>query len=295
MNDTQDNTHQGQTSISDRPSLFGLTGDELFPQEPLFKFLSTAPGTTPDWKTRVTQLLDGKAYLPSPSQFNDPFDCVPTIGIPSTPEEFATGRDEFIRRIQKAKPGLTFEDIASYLDRLVGTGGIPALVEFARMAFDQGGDAMGVFCLCECAHNVLMWSHYANNHQGLALRFNFAGRERSNLLPLWKVKYQDERPRVMRFFNGAKEGMAFMEALCTKADFWRYEQEWRFLEPNGAGTIREFDPVVIDGVILGAKMRQEDAVWMIELAQSRKLPIMHVVPDRETFGLTFDGLWKPAP
>ncbi|WP_336979125.1 DUF2971 domain-containing protein [Brevundimonas nasdae] len=273
--------------------LFGLGQKDLLPEGPLFKFLSTAPGQTPDWKERVTQLLDGKAYLPSPNQFNDPFDCLPRMGIPSSVEEFAKGREVFIDRIQKAVPDHPRAEIEEMIDYLVANGQLDSLAHVSRNAFNKGGALMGVFCLCECAENVLMWSHYANNHQGLALRFRFNRFEDNALLPLWKVKYQEQRPVLMKFFSGGNYQFAFIEALCTKADFWKYEQEWRYINPGAAGTVVEFNPNVIDAVILGAKISQEDAVWMTDLAKSRNLAIMHVRPEQETFALSFDGLWKP--
>lgn len=222
--------------------LFGLGQEDLLPSGPLFKFLSTAPGQSPDWKVRVTQLLAGEAYLPSPSQFNDPFDCLPTMGLPPTPEEFAAGRAQFVSRFVRAMPDMPREAIEAAVDAMVAEGKLSEMAEIARRAFNKGGETMGVFCLCECAENVLMWSHYAHNHQGLALRFRFNRHEDNGLLPLWKVKYQEARPVVMKFFQGEDEQFAFMEALCTKADFWRYEQEWRFLEPGGARTVQRFDP-----------------------------------------------------
>lgn len=294
MNDTPRNTHQPQTSRDEESSVFGLSPDDIMPTKPLYKFLSTADGQSPDWKARVMQLLDGKAYLPSPSQFNDPFDCLPTVGIPKTIEEFAVGKEEFAKRIHKAKPGLTLEEIIAFVDKILAKGGLEDIAALSRQAFNMGGERMGVFCLCQEAHHVLMWSHYANNHKGIALRFNFQGQETNALGTLWRVKYQNERAKVMKFFGGGAEGNAFMEALCTKAHFWEYEKEWRYLEPDGAGTVLEFDPIVIDGVILGAKISQEDAVWMSDVAKARKLPIMHVMPDQDTFDLKFAGIWKPS-
>ncbi|RSV29496.1 DUF2971 domain-containing protein [Sphingomonas sp. ABOLE] len=101
------------------------------------------------------------------------------------------------------------------------------LIGAIRKSSREMAAGMGVFCVAECIDSVLMWSHYASNHQGIALRFEF-GSDPLLSPVIWKVKYQDQRP-ILRHTDFAVESMAIPIALATKATFWQYEQEWRIM------------------------------------------------------------------
>lgn len=265
--------------------------DGNYPLSPLFKFLSLADGQTPPWRDRLTAFLDGKAYLSSPAAFNDPFDCLPPVDIPRTMNEFEERKSAFCARIQRAMPERSLQEISDTLSTSVEDMGLDALSDITRRSFSEGGARMGVFCLAECIQSVLMWSHYANNHQGIALRFDFKHHLDSALMPLFKVRYSEERAVIRAFFSGEEQAEAIMTALCTKADFWRYEQEWRFIEPDGAGTSINFDPRIVTAIVLGAKTPDQDAFWVIDECIKRGIPVMRAVPDTETFELSFNGVY----
>lgn len=74
---------------------------------------------------------------------------------------------------------------------------------------------MGVFCVAECLDSVLMWSHYASNHQGIALRFEFDP-DLKTVPIFWRVKYQDQRP-ILRHTDFNLQSPAIPAALVTKA------------------------------------------------------------------------------
>lgn len=268
--------------------------DGSFPTGPVFKFLSLADGQDPPWRNRVANLLDGKAYLPSPSQFNDPFDCLPPVDLPQTIEDFEARKPAFLERLQASMPDIAADVIADAIDKSIQDSGLEALAEVTRQSFITGGERMGVFCLAECIQSVLMWSHYADNHRGIALRFNFQHDLDGGLMPLFKVRYSGERAVLRAFFGGEEQSEAIVDALCTKADFWQYEQEWRFIEPDGAGNTIQFNPRVITGVILGAKTCDEHAFWLIDLCIKRGIPVMRVVPHTKTFELSFVGVHDPT-
>ncbi|WP_333590924.1 DUF2971 domain-containing protein [Brevundimonas sp.] len=268
--------------------------EDAFPTSPLFKFLSLADGQYPPWQDRVSAYLEGKAYLSSPLAFNDPFDCLPPVLLPKTLDEFEEQKPAFAQRLHQSMPHMSVADITSVIDQAIGNSSIDAFTEITRESFNNSGAQMGVFCLAECIQSVLMWSHYADNHKGIALRFEFRGRLDCGLMPLFKVRYSSERAALTAFFSGDNQAEAITTALCTKAEFWKYEQEWRFVEPAGAGKTIEFDPKVITSIVLGAKTRDEDAFWLIDQGIKRGIPVMRVIPNPETFDLGFFGVHDPS-
>jgi len=264
-----------------------LRSDEVVPTGPLFKFLSLSAHQTPTWQDRFTQLIGGKAYLSSPRQFNDPFDCLPTVTFPNDLDEFHAKKHLILPPFQKAVPHLPSQVIEEVLTEAFAFAPSGQVRDLAVASVRKTANQIGVFCLAECVSSVLMWSHYASNHTGIALRFDWRRQMRGGLMPLFKVRYSDTRPVVMGFTGEDGDEDAVADALRVKADFWKYEQEWRFIEPNGAGTLVPFNMDVIDGVILGVNCSEADEAWIREAVAHRCLPVMRAFAAADTFELSF--------
>lgn len=107
--------------------------------------------------------------------------------------------------------------------------------------FQEYLDFIGVISLTETKDNLLMWSHYAREHSGVAFEFdidlsdpfnffNFYDFEKTDLALFSKVFY-----RKNRSYEGANskfnaESMA-RHYYFTKSDEWLYEKEYRFVLP----------------------------------------------------------------
>lgn len=94
---------------------------------------------------------------------------------------------------------------------------------------------VGILCLSRSGKNSLMWSHYADSHQGALLEFDdghqtFKRRRTpaDEFGHLCRVSYSDTRPEL-----GAQdqEEDVFVHLALTKALEWNYEQEVRLLLP----------------------------------------------------------------
>ena len=248
---------------------------------PVFKYLSCAPAQTPDWRERFQQLLAGQAYYPSPSDFNDPFDCVPYVATPESLEEIQATKGIFIEQLQRAMPTRTPQEISEALDRLVVGRSPQEINEYLRISTSGTASRMGVFCVAECVESVLMWSHYASNHKGIAIGFELMAQQRGGLMPMFKVCYQNDRP-VLNYFEGDRD---IFEGLTTKAKFWDYEQEWRSIKPEGARSIVLFNPIVITGVVFGAKCEAEVREWVRDQVAGTHVRLFAAIPDPRTFDL----------
>lgn len=261
--------------------------DEIVPSGPLFKFLSLADGQTVPWQDRLDQLLAGKAYHPSPSQFNDPFDCLPSIKVPKSIDELRQKQHLMVPRFAAAMPHLSEAFIADSLDQAFKHATIDQITDVIAQTLQNTSHQMGVFSLAANIKNVLMWSHYASNHTGIAVRFDWRKQLRGGLMPLLKVRYEERRSTILGYFDDGFPDEGVAHAMRTKAEFWRYEQEWRSLVPGGARTIVDFDPTVVDGVVLGANCTVEHEAWIRDRVQDRDLPIYRARPDPDTFDLHF--------
>lgn len=154
-----------------------------------------------------------------------------------------------------------------------------------HLASKETSKSMGVFCLAEHIDSVLMWSHYASNHTGIAIQFDFRGQTRCDLLPIWKVRYQSKRP-IIRDLHSSNPELPIADALAIKADFWRYEGEWRAMKPNRAGTFIQFDPKIITGIVFGANCSATDQQLARKICEGHSVEFQQMETDFETFALS---------
>lgn len=96
-----------------------------------------------------------------------------------------------------------------------------------------------VGCLTESPCNRLMWSHYADNHRGLCIEYDFSAFDpftaRVTFAP---VIYSPNRPQVPeKLLNDVatdqldRQDYRFLAStLFTKDSVWQYESEWRIVK-----------------------------------------------------------------
>lgn len=189
-------------------------------------------------------IVEGKVKFSHPNDFNDPFDCKPVVRI----ERDMRKVRRYYLTLLKERTNLTRQQRRTEAARRLK---LPDREHYYRIF----NDAL-IFCLCAEHEHVLMWSHYANHHRGVCVRFGFS-RSEPLLCQILPVKYQVERP-VLDWVSdrGSPEGLVD-SVLLAKADHWAYEREWRIVERRGP-EVRRIDPARIDGVYLGACMSDTD-------------------------------------
>lgn len=78
---------------------------------------------------------------------------------------------------------------------------------------------IGVVSFTEAIDNLLMWSHYANSHRGMAVGFD---PKHEFFESLDRVRYTTQRPDLHNEFPNINAPELFF-----KSDQWSYEKEWR--------------------------------------------------------------------
>jgi hypothetical protein len=150
----------------------------------------------------------------------------------------------------------------------------------------------GVLCFSKTWSNPLLWSHYAEKHQGIYLGFDLP------LEHLSKVKYQKTRNKI-----GNLDEEFMSKILTTKFSHWRYENEYRCfiqLDDDEADSTGNYflnfsDQLQLKEVIVGAncKLTRQSVVKTIEKMQGVK--IFKARPAFKTFNVVRNRnaeLWK---
>lgn len=230
----------------------------------------------------IKGIADSTLYFSSPQNFNDPFDSYFSLA---------------------EQPDRSFHDkILSNLD----IKGNPAQKILHRKKsrflleqsfkedsfFEEHFKKIGVICLNHNPLNILMWSHYADNHKGFLLEFRFPKNEqlliKLDVLPV-PVKYAEH------FTKGKLDNFDVIqtyEMLYTKAMDWEYEKEFRmilnaFQSIDDKQRIYNYPQEWLCSIILGCKADfsnvkikgiLKDKTNIVSIYRAQKLP--------NSFGLT---------
>jgi Protein of unknown function (DUF2971) len=188
-------------------------------------------------------IFDGQLYCSSRTQFNDPFDCI-ALSLEGISQKRL---EEFIdRRVMEEFTALSAED------RLAKARELKLNPEQIQSMAQKYADILGILSLSAKRDNILMWSHYANSHQGFCLEFDTA---KAPFSRAHRVQYQ--RKRRAYDLSAVHEKRNAENFLLTKYEDWRYEQEWRLIVEKG-GAIYACPPDALTGVIFGCRMLETD-------------------------------------
>lgn len=234
------------------------------PPPVLYKYRSLAPGPAREFTRDL--IVNSRLWFAQAASFNDPFDSFPVFSLDSTREQYET----YVRHVVYKADSLTTqaerEQVFSYLMAL-SSDDVSEKMQDAGAKNLQG---LAVCCLSAVNDQVLMWSHYADSHAGLCLRFKT--RPLSADVPdlAYRVSYSTDRPVVNRV-TGTEDYAGLFDAMLVKANFWAYEQEHRLFRKEifgGAGH-EPFSPERLDAIIFGARCGSEDRAMVRTWVEER--------------------------
>jgi hypothetical protein len=130
-----------------------------------------------------------------------------------------------------------------------------------------------VLCLSAVRDNILMWSHYADEHKGAVLEFQPKIELGTEMLGARIVTYSKEVPvavtleQFLLYITGQgpkpRPQDPFVKSVYTKSSDWIYENEWRILteqrkEEQGPISYRPFHPQELAAIYFGCRMSDSD-------------------------------------
>lgn len=143
----------------------------------------------------------------------------------------------------------------------------------------------GVLCLSSKFSSPLMWSHYANKHQGICIEYDMSEIEDAKV---HQVVYGGSRKiltsDVTTWLNNQNENSKLKQVcLLTKSEEWRYESEWRIFGRIGIGN--SLPP--IKSIIFGLKCEDVTIYTVMKamITKDRKLKFWKIYNDGDKFEL----------
>lgn len=268
----------------------------------------------------------------TPLQFNDPFDTQTRLTVDVDPELYA---DRFVERLgelafspeippyydpeselhraamhmRRTTPADRKDEALAYL-RVGAIRSAHTLTDSLAGMSDELAAHMQhgrAFCLTEKINNVVMWSHYAEEHRGVGFKFRVLDDIDHPFRIAKRVTYSDvylcigDSIQLADHFSRATPidiTKLASELVYVKHSDWTYEKEWRCYwplldEPIGDGYMDPVqDPRLFEAIYLGCNMDEGDRVAIVELSR-RHLPATDIYQARKSqtsFDLEFDRI-----
>ena len=236
----------------------------------------------------------GQIYFPKAERFNDPFDCQIRFERKITPEEFVEAAFHTYRT-----DGHDWPSIKAILDHYLKPDGSiteSKLQEIEKTAkeFRRSNAMLGVLSLSEDQLSILMWAHYAHQHQGACVGFR---REPRNALGdddiTHPVQYSDVYPEARFAEIASGTGSLSEKVLFTKARDWSYEREWRLTCDRGDELKKTPGPVV--QVVLGLRTGSDTIDQFSAECAKKGVRLLKCVIDPGKFRLSTVDVLKKTP
>jgi len=215
-------------------------------------------------------LIKREIFLSSPGNFNDPFDGA----LPYRPDPIDSDPVKIKAKLEQLAPK-QFPQFAYDPKKLEE--------ESAKQLFHimQGPEEyfqdnygykpadldqmFGVVSLTPHPHNILLWSHYAEKHQGFALGFNTEKLVQFISGKFKKVNYEDDIP-IISMLDGDQGLMD--KLIYTKAKIWNYEDEYRITCILRANEKMYYPSEILETIHLGYHMPDNVRFEIIEIVKN---------------------------
>jgi hypothetical protein len=234
-------------------------------------------------------LTHNELFISSPKDFNDPFDCKIPINFVSldTPEKRAAYVD-LMTKTHFAQLNNAGRDIPKEMERLERelNNDIWAVQRDRESKWFQFHDErFGVLSLSIRWDSILMWSHYANNHQGFCIGYHEEKLRTGNEFGFGRSQYvnyirKDEMPFIDPMEVDHLKRI-FIES-GTKAYDWKYEKEYRLHKTffDGAPTPTERKIWVNDDciaeVVIGLRINPKHREKIVRICKKKGIKVFQV-------------------
>jgi hypothetical protein len=171
-------------------------------------------------------IKSGTLKFTQPKGFNDPFDC-----------QFSFDSNYFSSSKALKRNEKLFKNKMSPAQRVIEAHRMQKLYELNPDKLSKVsdlGDRAFICCLNQNPLNMLMWSHYAQQHKGFLIEFKFKFTSEfaelyvKDFMP-FPIIYKDEYPTLSKG-DGDLGGVELVnKCFLTKSPDWSYEKEYRVI------------------------------------------------------------------
>lgn len=240
-----------------------------------FRYLSDNPEKS---QMQLDNLRYNTIYLSSPKDFNDPFDSKPSFDYKYL-QELCKNYNKLFKCSEDELYSLC-KNLSKHIEHQM-------INEFQIGCFSQNDFT-----------NMLMWSHYANQHEGFCIEYdtNFWNKQfKMFCYPVLYTENMYENSNYLfsillscfdmsfRFNNTLPNFLVLFKKSC-----WKYEKEWRYVtqkESPSAKNLSINNPYKPKNIYVGYKTRPEHQDEIIDIAKKMHIHAYKMDLDKKKFEL----------
>ena len=253
----------------------------------------------------IESLCWDKIFYASPATFNDPLDCkMFSIENNSSIEELRQiyARLKFPRTLKNAEQNIRGKDIEAKIKPLLEEMAKSIVIDdLNRMSYNSTDPeytctpedaetgiltsnilselrehySRGVFCFSKDGKNMLMWSHYGDEHKGICIGYSNDRKPTPNIRPVIYGKYGVIKTSSLykAFVKNDKDEQTTIEneILLKKSSAWRYEKEYRLISSTGL----QDSPLKLEEITFGLRCPDEVRHTIIKMMEGRRQEIKY--------------------
>jgi|APSaa5957512535_1039671.scaffolds.fasta_scaffold32328_1 hypothetical protein len=253
----------------------------------------------------LESIRDNYLYFNEASMFNDPFDCMLNIYYDGGGKDF----DSYFTRM-----GLdNIPDKNQMKEALKNYGSRCSLAFRNKTLVNQR-----ILSLSSKNDEILLWSHYADEHKGICLEYetlemyddnksihgiyfdplqvNYRNETlaTNNLLFASKVNYDDKLPKKHNLLTGDQSEFIkkLEDFIFTKYSKWNYEEEWRIFlhkENISSNNCVKLAPSILKGIIFGMRTTKRDIInvqtFLSQNQNTSNVKISKTIPQPNSYAI----------
>ncbi|MCD6061748.1 MAG: hypothetical protein K0S16_2059 [Moraxellaceae bacterium] len=252
---------------------------------------------------RLAHLEHGRIWVSDPASFNDPFDLRLYIrdltcrGPYADEERLRQALACLLRDNAQVRDFWLFDDalLAVLQDWMQGKVGSRDVIAAVQQRFNS----FGVACFTQDWQSPLMWSHYADQHEGFCIEYRVCkdelARDDRHMFLQQHVQYVSALPEICLSEVLFSPHQVLNRLLSTKSIEWAYEKEWRLISfARSHASVELPAGMQISALIGGIRMHDENLQALIETARRLDVPAYKVEADAH-YAMVLKPLPEAAP
>ena len=219
----------------------------------LYKFKNATNIT--DLERDLNCILTDNIWFSKIESLNDPFEGMP---ICEKPTNFEYLLPKFKNSVQKHEDNL-------------------------KKSCIEKNKEIGILSLTKTKNNLVMWSHYADNHKGYVIEYDFDAESfnvEDNLqkIILDSIVIYSKQVKKMKIFASSYD-----EYLLNKSFGWKYEKEYRFISEKSG--LHKYKTNCIKSIIVGANTSAIIEDYLKHIALKKQINIFKSTINSQNFGI----------
>jgi hypothetical protein len=237
-------------------------------------------------------------YFSKYTDFNDPFEL--STPFPNLAKMYTRASEQLdILHKNGIFSAANYHALKNTCERIIKKGN-PEL-DKTHKTIRNKMNRTGIYSLSKVNDEILMWSHYADNHRGFCIGFenlhlsttpqvkqlpvnykttftdlsdptiiiNYYVDLFHNFLHLPEKAWNAKKERLSKIVRHLDDQRGGVSVLTDKYEKWAYEQEIRLIDEQNFG-LKQFNPRCVKSITFGLRTNQQDIHNIIEICRKTK-------------------------